>query len=203
MPVELEPSFEKAFMAVERVEKLLRRTTEALNAAKVPYAVVGGNAVAAWVASVDSGAVRNTKDVDILLRRADLDAATSALAAVDLVRDEAMGITVFLTRDDPRPSQGVHVLFAEEPVGAKDPARLPGLSGAVMSDGGYWVIDLPSLVEMKLRAFRSRDQTHLIDMMTLKLIEAGSKAQMPIELHARFQQVWEQYERETGGERNS
>jgi hypothetical protein len=35
--------------------------------------VAGGNAVAAWVATVDPSAVRNTQDVDILLRRADLD----------------------------------------------------------------------------------------------------------------------------------
>src|SRR5687767_15733469 len=72
--------------AVERVRDRLRRAASALEAAGVPYAVVGGNAVAAWVATVDPAAVRNTQDVDILLRRGDLDAAARALAAAGFVR---------------------------------------------------------------------------------------------------------------------
>src|ERR1700722_15419582 len=59
-------------------ERLLRATT-ALNEAGIPYAVVGGNAVASWVATVDEGAVRNTRDVDLLVNRADLSAITTAL----------------------------------------------------------------------------------------------------------------------------
>ena len=48
----------------------------------VPYAVAGGNAVAAWVSRVDEAAVRNTQDVDILLRRSDLSAAIAASVLV-------------------------------------------------------------------------------------------------------------------------
>ncbi len=59
-------------MAMERVEQRLRRVTRALDDAGVPYAVVGGNAVAAWVARVDPASTRTTKDVDLLVRRADL-----------------------------------------------------------------------------------------------------------------------------------
>lgn len=33
--------------------------------------MAGGNAVAAWVARVDRAAVRNTQDVDLLVRRKD------------------------------------------------------------------------------------------------------------------------------------
>ena len=72
MPVAGVPDFRGQVLAVNRVERLLRKVAGALDAAGVPYAVVGGNAVAAWVMTVDEGAVRATKDVDILLRRADL-----------------------------------------------------------------------------------------------------------------------------------
>src|SRR5882672_7826545 len=65
--------------AVENVRRRLLRAAAALDAARVPYAVVGGNAVAAWVSRADEAAVRNTRDVDILLRREDLPAATAAL----------------------------------------------------------------------------------------------------------------------------
>lgn len=61
-------------MAVERVQQRLRKVTAALDAAG---AVVGGNAVAAWVGRVDPGATRATKDVDILVRRADAPRASA------------------------------------------------------------------------------------------------------------------------------
>src|SRR4029079_13362249 len=65
--------------AVAKVRERLLRATQALNRAGVPYAVVGANSLVAWVPTVDEGAVRNTRDVDILVRRTDLDAVTSAL----------------------------------------------------------------------------------------------------------------------------
>ena len=55
-------------------------STAALEAAGIPYAVIGGNAVAAWVSKVDPGAARNTVDVDIMVNRADFDAVKTALA---------------------------------------------------------------------------------------------------------------------------
>ncbi|MFM8704539.1 MAG: hypothetical protein ACKOHG_11890, partial [Planctomycetia bacterium] len=58
--------------AVERVNDRLRRTVAILEECGVPYAVVGGHAVRAWVAQVDEAAVRNTRDVDILIRPRDL-----------------------------------------------------------------------------------------------------------------------------------
>ena len=42
--------------AVEAVRERALRATAALAAAGVPYAVIGGNAVAAWVARVDRAA---------------------------------------------------------------------------------------------------------------------------------------------------
>ena len=42
-------SFRDYVMAVDRVEKRLRKVTAALDAAGVKYAVIGGNAVAAWL----------------------------------------------------------------------------------------------------------------------------------------------------------
>ena len=64
--------------------------------AGVPYAVAGGNAVAAWVTRVDESAVRNTRDVDILIRRADLPAATAVLESAGFVYRHSAGVDVFL-----------------------------------------------------------------------------------------------------------
>src|SRR5437899_12570389 len=89
-------SWERMIRAVEKVKERLLRATMALEKAGIPYAVVGGNAVAAWVSRVDEAAVRNTQDVDLLLRRADLDATTAALSQVGFVRRHAVGVELFL-----------------------------------------------------------------------------------------------------------
>src|SRR6266487_3050017 len=78
-------SWRRMIAAVEKVRDRLLRAARALEQAGVPYAIVGGNAVAAWVSRVDEAAVRNTRDVDILLRRADLEAAKTALATAGFV----------------------------------------------------------------------------------------------------------------------
>jgi hypothetical protein len=63
-------SWERMIHAVEKVRERILRAAAALEVAGIPYAVVDGNAAAAWVSRVDESAVRNTRDVDILLRRA-------------------------------------------------------------------------------------------------------------------------------------
>lgn len=57
---------ERMARAVERVQERHNRCTEALEAAKIPYAVADDLAVATWVGRVDESCVRNTPDVDIL-----------------------------------------------------------------------------------------------------------------------------------------
>ena len=80
MPTTLRPvSWQRMSDAIENVRRRLLRAAAALDAAQVPYAIVGDNAVAAWVSRADEAAVRNTRDVDILLRREDLPAAIVAL----------------------------------------------------------------------------------------------------------------------------
>ena len=74
------------------------------SAAGVPFALVGGQAVALWVASREPAAVRTTKDVDILLRREDLPKARAAALAAGMDYFEVMGVGMFLDRQDPEPA---------------------------------------------------------------------------------------------------
>src|SRR6266850_317884 len=89
-------SWERMIRAVEKVRERLRRAVAALEAAGVPYAVAGGNAVAAWVSRVDEAAVRNTQDVDILLRRADLPAAVEAMTRAGFIHRHTASLDMFL-----------------------------------------------------------------------------------------------------------
>ena len=163
--------FERMYRAVELVKQRLDRTCTALRNASVPYAVIGGNAVAAWVATIDDGAVRNTRDVDILLREQDLDLATIALATAGFVRDSVMNVIVFLDGPDGKPSQGIHVLLAERKVREEYATATPRIDQAVDIEGRS-IVELTALVEMKLNSFRDKDRTHLRDMIQIGLIDS-------------------------------
>src|SRR5438105_1433180 len=109
-------SWDRMIRAVEKVRQGLTRAVQALEAAGVPYAVVGGNAVAAWVARVDEAAVRNTQDVDLLLRRDDLGAAQTALSAAGFIHRHVKGIDMFLDGPNAKARDAVHIVYAGEKV---------------------------------------------------------------------------------------
>ena len=99
--------WERALMAAERVKERLRRSTRALDGAGVPYAVAGGNAVAEWVARIDDEAVRHTRDVDLLVRRTDFDAARTALEAAGFIHHHLLDVEVFIDGPEGKPLRHV------------------------------------------------------------------------------------------------
>jgi hypothetical protein len=190
-------SFSRYVMAVERVEELLRKVTKALNAAEVPYAIVGGNAVAAWVATVDEGAVRATKDVDILLRRDDLARVAEVMHPLGLVPVEVLGVQMFVDERHPSPKTGVHVVFARERIRPHYAHTAPDATQSVRQ-GDTSVIDLGALVEMKLQSYRYIDRAHLQDLMAVGLITEEIKAALPPDLRERLQAIVDSAGQESG-----
>lgn len=176
--------------AVEKVRERLLRAAAALEAAGVPYAVVGGNAVAAWVSRVDEAAVRNTRDVDILIRRADFPAAKAALEAAGFVYRHAASIDMFLDGPGAKARDAVHVLFAGEKVRPDDLAPAADVSEFDYAvDHQFRHLTLEALVRMKLTAFRLKDQVHIQDFIAVGLVDATWPARFPPELGARLQQI--------------
>lgn len=156
--------------AVEQVRERLLRVSRALRGAGVTHVIVGGHAVAAWVATVDEGAVRNTRDVDILVRRTDFPAVRRALEAAGFVHRHAAGLDLFLDTPDGNPRHGVHVVFANEYVRAGEVSPSPDVSES--SDmGELRVLNLDALVRVKLTAYRDKDRTHLRDLIDVGLID--------------------------------
>ena len=179
---------ERMERAVAAVRDRLLRATSALNQAGIPYAVVGGHAVASWVTTVDAGAVRNTRDVDLLVRRDDLPIITEAFKNVGFVGTEVLGVTVFLDGENAKPSDSVHLLFAGERVRPEYPLPSPGLS-AIDDPAGFRVITLESLVQMKLLSNRDKDRTHIRDLVGVGLVDGSWVAKLPAVLAERLQGI--------------
>src|SRR5689334_16541139 len=158
--------------AVEKVRERLLRATAALEQAGIPYAVAGGNAVAVWVTRVDEAAVRNTRDVDILIRRADLDRIRIALESVGFVYRHVAGVDTFLDGPEASARDAVHVIFAGEKVRPHEALPNPEVTESEDADR-FRVLNLEALVRIKLTAFRDKDRTHLRDLLDVGLIDGG------------------------------
>jgi len=174
--------------AVEKIQQRLERTAATLEQAGIPYAIIGGNAVRAWVAQADEAAVRTTRDVDILLRRSDWPAAVHAMERAGFTYRHARGIDMFLDGPEAKARDAVHVLFAGEKVRPDDPVPAPDVSESEDIQQ-HRTLRLDALVRMKLTAFRRKDQMHLLDMIDVELVDVTWCGRLPPELATRLKEL--------------
>ncbi len=186
--MEIPDLWERMVRAVEAVEDRLLRSTGALEAAGIDYAVIGGNAVAAWVATIDEGAIRNTRDVDILVNRKDLPAVIAAMEKVGFEYHRTYGVDLFIDGPKGKPSQGVHLLFAGEKVRESDPVPTPELS-ETESGKRFQLVNLEALLRMKLVAYRDKDKAHIRDFIDVGLIDETWPAKFPSPLREKLQAI--------------
>jgi hypothetical protein len=182
--------------AVEKIRERLLRAVHALEFANIPYAVIEDNAVAAWVSRVDEAAVRNTRDVDILLRRSDFEAAKRALESAGFIYrrvanlGQAAGLDLFLDGPNASARDAVHIVFAAEKVRSDSPAPSPDISESEDADQ-FRVVTLDALVQMKLAAFRDKDRTHLRDLIDVGLVNPSILEKLSPELRSRMQLLFD------------
>lgn len=181
-------SLERMAEAVNAVRERMMRAVGALESAGVSYAVIGGNAVAAWVTRIDPAAVRNNQDIDILLRRDDFPRATEALEKVGFVLGQARGIEVFLDGPASHPRDAVHVVFVGEMVRPDDVEAAPDISESD-SNGPFCVLSLDSLLRMSLVANRLNDRVDVRDLIDVGLIDETWLDRLPPELAVRLQHL--------------
>ncbi|HEX6987644.1 MAG TPA: nucleotidyltransferase family protein [Planctomycetaceae bacterium] len=183
---ELQPvSWERMIRAVEKVRERLLRAAAALEAAGVPYAATGGNAVAAWVSRVDEAAVRNTRDVDILVRRTDFEWAKAALEKAGFMHRHAAGIDMFLDGPAATARDALHIVFAGEKV---RPEYVLPAADVTESEpaAGYRVVSLDALVRMELTAFHIENCVNVRDLIDVGLVDEAWLGRLPAPLGERL-----------------
>jgi hypothetical protein len=181
-------SWERTIRAVELVKSRLLRATAALENARIAYAVIGGNAVAAWVGRVDQSAVRFTQDVDLLILRSDLDATKAALETAGFIYRHVASVDLFLDGPDAKARDAVHVIFAGERVRPDYALPAPDVIESEPAEV-FRVLRLDALVRMKLTSFRDKDRTHLRDLISVGLVDESWRIKLPDQLAARLQSL--------------
>lgn len=176
-------------MAMDRVEKRLRQVSAALDAAGIPYAVVGGNAVAAWVARIDPAATRATKDVDLLVRRSDDARIAQVMSGLGFERQDLRRLVLFIDPEEPSKRSGVHLVWADTLIRPSYACPSPSVDEAVRDPEGFALLGLSALVRMKLTSFRDIDRVHIADLAQVGLIDETVRSAMPDALQARLHEV--------------
>jgi hypothetical protein len=180
-----EISWERMIHAVEKVRERLERATAALDQVRLPYAVVGGSAVASWVLRVDESAVRNTQDVDILIHRDDLPAAIATLEKCGFVYRHADSIDMFLDGPKGDVRSALKIIFAGErqKPAQSYPSPNTGESAIV---GSIRVLNLSALVRLQLSTFRIEDRMLLRDLIDVGLVDREWLSRLPADLAQRL-----------------
>ena len=131
-------------------------------------------------------AMRTTKDVDILVRPADLPAMIAAMTAAGFHHRNTSGIDKFVEDPDGSARDAVHVLLVGTVERSGEPN--PDIAPAVRTND-LQTVALETLVRMKLNAFRDKDRVHLRDMISLGMIDATWPARFPEPLRERLQRL--------------
>lgn len=174
--------------AVEKLFDVTTRFSAALEAAGIPYRVVGGLAVFVHVDARDPMGARLTRDVDVAIDRKDLDAMRAALEPYGFTFRHVAGVDMFLDAKNPGARGAVHLLFAGEKVRPDDLAAVPH-SLPEKAPKGFWIAPVADLVQMKLTSYRLKDQVHIQDLDHAGLITPEIEQTLSEPLRARLTEV--------------
>lgn len=153
------------------IEHRVRRIASILDNANIRYAVIGGNAVRAWVQTADPAAVRATRDVDIMIPAGKLAEVIMAAENDGMTYRHAKSVDMLLESPDGKARDAIRILQ-----GDFEAVRLDGISVVALSD----------LIRMKLTLNRLKDRVHLLDMIETGLIDATWPARFEGELADRL-----------------
>jgi hypothetical protein len=176
------------FQGTDPVHQTLRRVTGQLEAAGIPYAVIGGMAINAH------GVQRTTGDVDLLLTAEGLKAFRRLLVPgeFDLVpgrrrrfKDRSNGVTFDILVTGTHPGMG-----------KPGPITFPAPDAVAVVMGDRRVVNLPTLIELKLAARRHKDFGDVVDLIRVHQLDEAYVGHLHPAVHRDFIECLEEKRRE-------
>ncbi|MCX6593216.1 MAG: hypothetical protein NTZ56_17000 [Acidobacteria bacterium] len=167
----------------------LKKFSDPLQQAGVPHEVIGGLAVFIHVEHADSTHSSLTRDIDVLIRRADLDRVIAVAGQHGFRYRRVSGIDMLLYGETTGARNAIHLSFSGEKVKDTYLAPAPDVCPVEVSLYGstFRVIPVADLLRMKLTSFRDEDRVHIRGMDAAGLLTADVEASLPAELRARLQ----------------
>jgi hypothetical protein len=120
---------------VEQLFDLAGRVEAAFAAAGLEYRVIGGLAVYLYVEEAEPDAGRLTRDIDIAVRREDLDRIARAVEPYGMRHKHVAGVDMLVQEDVPSARRAVHLIFTGEKVKADYPEAAPAIGPCRMLHG--------------------------------------------------------------------
>jgi hypothetical protein len=183
-----------AIDSLARSYKQLLDATLALNVAEIPYAICGGFAVAAWclyheqqlLKEIDPKRVMppkpitlvNTRDVDMLVWKKDLDQIVAVMSRAGFHYETAAFVNMFVRKSELRQGQretvrhglaeGIHLLFAGEITEKQflqnpEPGQCTEFSDTFWeTDHTFRVLNIEELIKTKLNSVSEQRLKDLI-----------------------------------------
>jgi hypothetical protein len=158
------------------------------SSAGLEYRIVGGLAVYLYVEEAEPDAGRLTRDIDIAIRREDLERIAKAAEPFGLEHRRVAGVDMLVQAGSPSARRAIHLVFASEKVRPEYLEPTPDLA-SYRSVKGIRLIPLADLIRMKLTSFRSKDETHLKDLDEAHLITPDIEAGLSPILRERLDRV--------------
>jgi hypothetical protein len=172
---------------------VLHRITDALAAENIPHELIGGLAVLIHVEEADPAQTALTRDVDLMVRRSDLERIKQAAAKNGFRFRHAAGVDMLLYGSAESAKNAVHLIFSGEKVRPNQATPNPPIhpEKKVIHGAEVWVVPVSDLVRMKLSSYRDKDRVHIRSMDAAGLITREIEKGLPHELLSRLQHVRE------------
>jgi hypothetical protein len=169
----------------------LERIAVPLTSEKIPYELIGGGAVMVHVQQVEPSAVRNTKDIDIMIHRTDLERIKDVTARHGFTFRHAAGLDMLLPPGETKAMNAVHLVFSGENVRPTQAVPNPPIRPEHLSIHGIEVAVIPvsDLVQMKLSNNRDIDRVHVRDLDSVGLITPEVERLLTTSLRNRLEEI--------------
>jgi hypothetical protein len=152
------------------------------------------------VSERDPIAGRLTKDVDIAIKRDDLERIAAAVEEHGFKYRHAAGVDMLVDATQPKLRSAVHFVFIREKVRPEYLEPVPDFSNPTVTQEGLLLASVPDLLRMKLTSLRLKDKVHIIDMDGVGLITPEIENALPEPLRHRLQQVRAEDRQSAGAE---
>lgn len=174
---------------MDQLFERIKRLHASLDSAGIEYRVIGGLAVFLQVSMRRPGRGRSTEDVDIAIDRKELKRIAAAAENFGFRYRHVAGVDMLVDAGTPRASTAVHLVFINEKVRAEYLEPVPGFSEPTRTEEGILLAPVQDLVKMKLTSFRMKDQLHIKDLDSARLITPEIEASLSETLRARLAEV--------------